>query len=56
MSEKQVRKGCAIALAVYVVLAVAFYWISGDQLHFRDENTDAITASEPIGEIGRAHV
>lgn len=51
MSEKQVRKGCAIALAVYVVLAVAFYWISGDQLHFRDENTDAITASEPIGEL-----
>ena len=36
MSEKQVRKGCAIALAAYVVLALAFYRVSGDQLRFRD--------------------
>lgn len=51
MSEKQVRKGCAIALAVYVILALAFYWISGDQLRFRDEKTDFVSASEPIGEL-----
>lgn len=51
MSEKQVRKGCALALAIYIVLALAFYWVSGDQLHYRDEETDAISASEPIGEL-----
>lgn len=51
MSEKQVRKGCAIALAAYVVLALAFYRVSGDQLRFRDEKTDFVSASEPIGEL-----
>lgn len=51
MSKKQVRKGCAIALAAYIVLAVAFYWISGDQLRFRDAKTDFVSASEPVGEL-----
>lgn len=51
MSEKQVRRGCAVVLAVYVALALAFFWVTGDQLHFKDEETDAISASEPIGEL-----
>lgn len=51
MSEKQVRRGCAIALAVYAILAVAFYWISGDQLRFRDEGTDSVTPAQPVGEL-----
>ena len=51
MSGKQVRKGCAIALAVYMVLAVAFYWLAGDQLRFQEERTDCVSASEPIGEL-----
>ncbi len=51
MSGKQVRKGCAVALAVYMVLAVAFYWIAGGQLRFREERTDCVSASEPIGEL-----
>ena len=51
MSEKQVRTGCVLALAAYIVLVLAFYWVSGEQLHFRDEETDAISAGEPIGEL-----
>ena len=51
MSGKNMWKGCAIALAVYMVLAVAFYWIAGDQLRFREERTDCVSASEPIGEL-----
>ena len=51
MSEKQVIKGCALALVIYIVLALTFYWVSGDQLHYRDDETDAISASEPIGEL-----
>lgn len=51
MNEKQVRKGCVLALVIYIVLALAFFWVSGDQLRFRDEETDNITPSEPIGEL-----
>lgn len=51
MSEKQVRKGCALALIIYVVLAMAFYWVSGDQLHYRDEETDAIAPTQVVGEF-----
>lgn len=51
MSEKQVRTGCVLALAAYIVLVLAFYWVSGEQLHFRDEETDAVSAGEPIGEL-----
>ena len=51
MSEKQVKKGCALALVIYIVLALAFYWVSGGQLHYRDDETDTISASEPIGEL-----
>ena len=51
MSEKQVRKGCALVLAVYVILAVGFFWISGDQLRFRESETTAIHAANPVGEL-----
>lgn len=45
------RKGCVLALAAYIVLALAFYWVSGEQLHFRDEETAFVSAGEPIGEL-----
>lgn len=51
MTEKNVKKGCALVLAAYVLLSLAFFWIAGDQLHFRDEATDAVTPSEPVGEL-----
>ena len=51
MSEKQVRKGCALVLAVYVILAVGFFWISGDQLRFKGEEGTAINPSTPVGEL-----
>ena len=51
MTEKNVQKGCALVLAVYVILTAAFYWITGDQLRFRDDETDFVSASEPIGEL-----
>lgn len=53
MSGKQIKKGCAFVLAAYVILAVAFYWIAGDQLRFRDDKTDFVSASEPVGELVR---
>ena len=51
MNIKSLKKGCCIALAVYIVLALAFYWIGGNQLHYRDVETDMLSAGAPIGEI-----
>jgi len=34
-----------------MILAAAFYWIAGDQLRFRDDKTDFVSASEPVGEL-----
>ena len=56
MNQKTVRKGCGITLAVYLVLAVLLYWIGGDQFHYRDEQTDMLTASTPIGEMTKDQV
>ena len=56
MNQKTVRKGCGIALAAYLILAVLLYWIGGDQFHYRDEQTDMLTASAPIGEITKDQV
>ena len=51
MNIKSLKKGCCIALAVYIVLALAFYWIGGAQLHYRDIETDMLSAGTPIGDI-----
>ena len=49
-------QGCGIALAVYLVLVVLLFWIGGDQFHYRDEQTDMLTASTPIGEMTKDQV
>lgn len=51
MNLQSLKKKCCAALAIYVLLAVLFYWIGGDQLRYRDNFTDMLTASEPVGEI-----
>lgn len=51
MELKKLQKGCGAAIAVYLVLAVAFFWIAGDQLRFRDEESTAVNAAQPIGEL-----
>ena len=53
MNLQSLRKKCGIALAVYVVAAVLFYWIGGDQLRYRDSSTDMLTPGVPVGEITR---
>ena len=51
MNQKTLKKGCCIGLAVYLILAVLFYWIGGDQFKYRDDQTDMLSMGEPIGEI-----
>lgn len=53
MNLQSLRKKCGIALAVYVIAAVLFYWIGGDQLRYRDSSTDMLTPGAPVGEITR---
>lgn len=51
MDIKNLQKGCALAMAAYLVIAMAFYWIAGDQLRFRDDKTDAVTPAIAVGEL-----
>lgn len=53
MNLQSLKKKCGIALALYVVAAMLFYWIGGDQLRYRDSLTDMLTPGEPVGEITR---
>lgn len=51
MSQTTLKKGCLAAAALYIILVVAFYLICGTQLHYRDTQTDMLSASGVIGEI-----
>ena len=51
MDEKKLIKGCLLALLLYVILAVAFFLICGDQLYFRVTITDMMNPERIIGEI-----
>lgn len=51
MSIQSLKKGCRIAVVAYIVLAIALYLIGGEQFHYRDNVTDMLTATTPIGEI-----
>lgn len=51
MSQTKLRKGCIVAVVLYVILAAAFYWICGDQLHYKDGQTEMLSPSGTIGEI-----
>ena len=51
MNPKTLKKGCAIVLMLYCVCAVLFYWIGGDQLRFRDSQSDMLTPAGVVGEI-----
>ena len=51
MNIRKMQKGCLYALIAYVLLAVLFYLVAGEQLHFKYSQTDTITPAEPVGEI-----
>lgn len=45
------RRGCWTAMAAYLLLAVSFYFLGGDQLRHRDDLTDWLTPTFQIGEV-----
>ena len=51
MDEKKLIKGCLLALLLYVILAVAFFLICGEQLYYRVTITDMMNPERIIGEI-----
>lgn len=51
MNKTKVRKIGAIVLLCFAILAIGFYLIADEQLHYRNEETDMITPAAPIGEI-----
>lgn len=50
-STKTIIKATAAVLAIYLVLSAAFFWISGEQLFYRDETTDMVNGSMDVGEL-----
>ena len=40
-----------LALAIYMILAVLFYMIAGQQLRVRADSTDSVSPSVSVGEI-----
>ncbi len=51
MDQKTVKKGCAIAVCLYVLLMLLYFCISGDSLYYRDRQTAMLSGSGVIGEI-----
>ena len=50
MKNRAVRI-CAIVMAIYLALGVAFYFIAGDSLHFTSNTSDSVSAKDHVGEI-----
>ena len=51
MDQKKIIKICSLILGIYLIIAVGFYWIGGDQLRFREAHTDMVTNSGNVEEI-----
>lgn len=50
--KKIVRHTLAVLL-IYAVIAAAFFFVSGDQLNYQDEQTDMVSPSAGVGELLR---
>lgn len=51
MNVNSIKKKCVIALAIYILIAVLFYFVGGEQLHFRDISTEMLAPGTVVGEI-----
>lgn len=51
MDIDKLKKGCFYTLICYVVLAITFYFLAGEQLRFKYSQTNTITPAQPVGEI-----
>jgi len=50
MKNRAVRI-CAVIMAVYLLIGTAFYFISGDTLHFTTNTSDSVSTKDHVGEL-----
>lgn len=51
MSQTTLKKGCVAVLVLCLGLALVFYMVCGEQLHYRDSQTDMLTPGGVLDEI-----
>lgn len=51
MDQKKLTKGCILAVLIYILLAVAFFLICGDQLKYYARATDMLSPTDNLGEL-----
>ena len=51
MNREQLKKINSVVLIAYVIIAVLFWWIAGDQMRFQEVHTASITPAAPVGEL-----
>lgn len=56
MNQKTLKKGCVVLLIAYVVVAILFNIIGGQQLRYRSIQKEMLTPNAVIGEITNKHV
>lgn len=49
--NKKFRKTASLIMLAYLVIAVGFYMIGGQQLHYEDKKTGMVSASATVGEL-----
>lgn len=51
MNIKLMRKTCGIILAVYLIFCLLVFWIGGDNLRFKDAESDPVSPTVELGEL-----
>lgn len=51
MNQNKLKKGCLIVVGAYILFALMFYLIGGDQLRYRDDQTEMLKQTKTVGEI-----
>lgn len=47
----RLKKGCLIAIVVFIAFVISFFFICGEQLHYRNSVTDMLSPFSTVGEI-----
>lgn len=51
IEEMRLKKGCLIAIVVFIAFVISFFFICGEQLHYRNSVTDMLSPFSTVGEI-----
>ena len=51
MDIQKLKKGCAAAVILYIALAILFYFVGGEQLHWMNKDTDPVSPVNHVGEL-----